>query len=284
MTRFLLSLIALTFLSAPTFAQTPTPAPATTPATTQTTTTTTTATPPTATTAPVATPAPPAATPTPPAPVVTTTTTTAPAPVIAPAPATPTVTPPATTTSKPEAAPKAASANADESTKKVHEEMKAIASKLSPDDQKHFYLIYSNSNIIGTVKLVRGDVNNAINACDKANPSIKADMDKHFADWKAKVDPVIKESEGNLNNMIVAQTYAPAEKIKSILKTLDDLRQKTAKQVNSQPITTLDACQYLEGKLDSTQESLTEALRNTLISYGRATANAPAASTGNAKP
>jgi len=239
MTRFLLPLFALAFISAPAFAEDAKPTPAT---------------PPTAASAPASTPAKTAETS--PTPVMPTT----------PAPATASATSIAPAKS-------AAAANAGDQAKQAFNDIKALANKLNPDDQKHFYLIYSDSNIISTVKMVRGDVNNAVNACGKSNADLKPELDKHFTDWKSKVDPVVKESEANLNNMIIAQTYAPPEKIKAILKKLDDVRAKTAAQVEKKPVTTKDACQYLESKLDSTQDSLTAALRSTLISFGRASSS-----------
>src|SRR5262245_16837626 len=77
----------------------------------------------------------------------------------------------------------------------VFELTKQIAVNLNPDEQKHFFLLYNNYNLIGTVKMVQEDVGNAVKACSEANPDMKEGLDSRFSEWNTAVNPVIKDAE-----------------------------------------------------------------------------------------
>lgn len=148
--------------------------------------------------------------------------------------------------------------------------IKELATPLKGENQKHFYVLYTNYNIISAVKSVRRDVGNAIKACGEANPSLKIDMDTRHDTWKTEIGKVLDEAESNLGNMIKAQDYAPAEKIKGIFGLLDEARTEMDKQIDKVPVTTPEACTYLKDKMGETQENLTRLLRETLVSVGKA--------------
>lgn len=147
---------------------------------------------------------------------------------------------------------------------------KEIAEKLGPAEQKHFFMIYNNYNLLGTVKMVQGDVTNAVKACGEANPDMKAGLDERFAQWNDAVNPVMKDAEANINNMIVAQEYAKPAQIKKVFKGLDKTRKLANSQIEKTPVTTKDACEYLQGKMSDTQENFIKLLQSTLISAPQA--------------
>lgn len=152
----------------------------------------------------------------------------------------------------------------------AYDAVKDIGKGLKEDDAKHFYMIYQNYNMIGTVKMVQGDVGNAINACGTANPDKKADMDARYKTWGAAIDDVVKDAEANVNNMIAAQDYAPPTKIRDAFKKIDDARAITNSYVDKKPVTSPEACDYLMKKMDETQDNLVKLLRSTLVSVGKA--------------
>lgn len=154
---------------------------------------------------------------------------------------------------------------------KAYDAVKEIGKDLKDDDARHFYMLYNNYNLIGTVKMVQTDVGNAVKACGESNPGLKNQIDTRFQAWDKEVGAIVTEAEANTNNMIVAQEYADAGKIKSAFKMLDEARVVTNSYIDKQPVTTEDACKHLLNKMDDTQENLTELLRKTLISFARTT-------------
>lgn len=157
---------------------------------------------------------------------------------------------------------------------KAYAAIKDIGETLKGDDAKHFYMTYSNYNLIGTAKMVRSDVANAIKQCGTSNPDMKTALDESFKTWSGAIDPVLKEADANIGNMIIAQDYAAPDTIRKAFKTLDETREITSQHADKVPVTTADACQHLLGKMDETQDNLVTLLRGTLVSFGRA--NPPA--------
>ncbi len=147
--------------------------------------------------------------------------------------------------------------------------VKEIGSSLKGDDAKHFFLMYNNYNMIGTVKVVQHDVGNAVKVCGEKNPDMKEAMDTRFKSWNEAVEPVVAEAEGSVNNMIIAQQYTDAAKIKAAFKKLDVARKATNDYAEKVPVTTPEACKHLLDKMDDTQDNLVKLLRTTLVSYGQ---------------
>jgi hypothetical protein len=56
---------------------------------------------------------------------------------------------------------------------KAYESLKSLTEGLKPEDAKHFYFMYNNHNLIGTVKMVQKDVGKAVDACGSENPDLK---------------------------------------------------------------------------------------------------------------
>jgi hypothetical protein len=155
--------------------------------------------------------------------------------------------------------------------------MHEIMQKIKPEEQKHFFMTYSSYNMIGTVKMVRTDVGNAIADCGKNNPEMKEKLDARFKTWNEAVDPVMKEAEAHIENMVLAQDYAKKEDILDIYKTVDEAREKSNKRIDKVPVTTPEACQFLLEKMDETQENMISLLRTTLVTFPQAFPDAAAA-------
>ncbi len=143
---------------------------------------------------------------------------------------------------------------------------KAIAEKLTPAEQKHFLVLYNNYNLIGTVKMVQADVGSAVTACSKENPDMKESLDTRVTQWNAAINPVIKDAEANVENMVIAQEYAKPADIKKMFKSLDKTRKLASGQVEKIPVTTKDACEYLLEKMSDTEANFVRLLQSTLMS------------------
>jgi hypothetical protein len=147
---------------------------------------------------------------------------------------------------------------------------KEVAEGISPAEQKHFFILYNNYNLIGTVKMVQEDVGEAVKACGKENPEMKEALDARFKQWSDAVNPVMKDAEANVQNMVAAQEYAKPDKIKQVFKGLDKTRKLANAQIEKTPVTTKDACEYLQGKMTDTQENFIKILQSTLMSAPQA--------------
>lgn len=154
-----------------------------------------------------------------------------------------------------------------EAAQAVYDMTSELMKKLEERDQQHFFMTYSNYNLIETVKVVRGDVSNAINECSKNNPDMESELRGRFQAWNGAVDPLLDEAKGNLNNMVIAQDYVPEKDIRAIFNAIDTARKETSARMEKVPVTTQEACEYLLEKMDETQESMVSILRSTLVSF-----------------
>lgn len=154
--------------------------------------------------------------------------------------------------------------------KQAYDKVSAIVESLAEREQKHFMMIYSNYNLIQTVKTVRDDVAAAVEACGEENPDMEEELKARFEDWKGAVEPMIDRASANLNNMVLAQDYLPGGEMKTVFKAIDEAREKTAARLEKVPVTTKEACEYLLSKMDDTQENMIQLLERTLVSFSQA--------------
>ena len=152
-----------------------------------------------------------------------------------------------------------------ESVEKVYAMMAALNEKLDEAGQKNFSLIYSNYNLVGTVKMVQGDVSTAIKKCGENNPDMKDKLDTRFKDWRGAIDPVIKQAEDKIDAMVKAQSYAKPKELRAIFSAIDDTRKKAQSRIEKIPVTTPEACGYLLEKMDETQESMLSLIQAVLV-------------------
>ncbi|MGB0719508.1 MAG: hypothetical protein ACPGRX_03490 [Bdellovibrionales bacterium] len=152
----------------------------------------------------------------------------------------------------------------------VRERVDAFTAEFGDNQKQHFYAIYGAYNVASVVRMVQKDVGNAVQKCGAENPQIKGDMTARHKVWKSEIDAVLKEADANIDNMILAQAYAQPKDIRGLFKFLDETREAKNKEINKVPVTDLEACQYLLGKMDETQAQLTGLLRETLVSLPKA--------------
>jgi hypothetical protein len=158
--------------------------------------------------------------------------------------------------------------------KKTYDMVSGIVEKLKPEEQKHFFMIYNNYNLIDTVKVVQTDVGKAIDGCAGNNPEMTDELRSRFKGWNDAVNPLIKDAEANMNNMVLAQDYLPENEFKKVFKSVDDTRKKSNSRIEKIPVTSKDACEYLLGKMDETQGSMLALLKSTLITFPQMFPNA----------
>lgn len=132
--------------------------------------------------------------------------------------------------------------------------------------QRHFTMMMSNYNLIGVTETVRGDVSGAVKNCGEKNPDMKKDLlDRHKAFEDALV-PAMDEARQNVDNMIVAQSYAKPKKIKDFFEKMDAERKERDKEIAKVPVASKEACEFLLKTMAENQETLVKLLRSTLVS------------------
>jgi len=159
---------------------------------------------------------------------------------------------------------------AEKKTKKAQGVMNDLAEDLNEVEARHLSFIYNNHNIISVVKQVRGSIEKAVTSCGAENSDMKIALEDNFQDWKNAVNPVLKEAQDNLNNLIIAQDYAPQKKLRNALKLMDEARAAGENIYEKKPVTSKEACEKFSSTLTGTQEKMESLLRQTLISLPRA--------------
>lgn len=160
--------------------------------------------------------------------------------------------------------------------KKLNKQLKDISLPLNASNRRHFYMIYNNHNMISTVEHVRSKVSEGIDACSKENPDMEEALRARFAIWDEAVGAKLDEARGFRDNMIEVQEYTKASKIRNVIKQADKLRKETNESVETIPVTTKEACDYLLNKMDETQETMLSLLSATLITLPQALQKLPA--------
>ncbi len=155
-------------------------------------------------------------------------------------------------------------------TNKVLEDVRAFADNLSDQNKRHFSVVYGNYNLIHVVKTVREDLGNAMEVCEEKNPELEGRATARYLEWTQAVDPVIKQAEANVGNMIIAQDYARPREFDQFFKKIDDAREQHAKDVKKVPVDSLEGCQGMIDKMDETQPNMIKLLNATLVSLPKA--------------
>lgn len=149
--------------------------------------------------------------------------------------------------------------------KNLHDQVSALIDDLAEADQNHFMALYHTHNLIGVVKTVRHDVEQAIKACSNAHPTKESKLNKRWKSWTGAVDPVLDEANGQVNNMIIVQSYAAPQDITAILNQANILRAKGDAAFVKVPVTSDEGCEKLYQTMRSTKDSMRNMLQDALI-------------------
>lgn len=154
----------------------------------------------------------------------------------------------------------------EEARNKVLDAAEDFTKDMDKVSARHFNVLYGNYNLVKVVETVKDDVGAAVKACGEANPDKKDPLNARYDEWKKAVEPVLKEAEGNVDNMVVAQDYADPRDIRNFLRMVDKTREEQAKEVEKVPVTSPEACDSLLNKMDGSQEQMVKLLQMTLVS------------------
>lgn len=161
------------------------------------------------------------------------------------------------------------SEEATEDAKELADKIQELTSNLSDENKQHFFTIYQSHNVIGAVKTVRSSVDKGVESCADNNPKLADDITARFDAWENAINPIIKDAEAQVENMVIAQNYAKPARITSFLRDVDKVRAKNNNSIEKVPVTTEKACESLLTSMDNTQAELSKMLRELLISIPR---------------
>ncbi len=136
----------------------------------------------------------------------------------------------------------------------------------SREEQMHFYMVYTTHSLLGTLQMVRDDVERAVEECSMNNPDMEEKMTSRFKLWNEALAPVFSEVKAHVANMVLVQDYADKGDMNALMVDIDAQRVKSLKGVNKVPVSAPGACQHLYDKMDDTQDKMTTLLRQTLVS------------------
>ncbi len=151
--------------------------------------------------------------------------------------------------------------------KKLTEKVSGVMQNLTQKEAFHFMTVYANYTLVSTVKAVKDDVANAVQACGENNKSMKSDLDSRYAKWDDSVGSRLIEAEGNINNMAVAQRYISQAELQGIFSQVDKMRAINSSNFEKTPVTSPEACEFMMSKMDETEDSMKQLLQITLQSY-----------------
>lgn len=139
---------------------------------------------------------------------------------------------------------------------------------LSNKDKESFFVMRNKHGVIRSVGVVRRDIGNAVKACGKANPDMKATMDTRFKSWEAAVLPVIDLADKFLKEEIETQKVVFPSDFKHVLKLNDKAYEYGESKIEKQPVTSAEACENLLESMDRTENKMVELLQDMLLPEG----------------
>jgi len=141
----------------------------------------------------------------------------------------------------------------------------AMIDPLSNADKESIFILRGKHSIIRTIGVVERDVGNAVKACGKANPDMKATMEDRFKQWKDAVDPIVDTAQKNLKGEIEKQNIVNADQFRKVLKLNDEAFDYGDKRTVKNPVSSPEACKLLLDSMDSTEDQMVSLLQETLL-------------------
>ncbi len=149
----------------------------------------------------------------------------------------------------------------------LKDRMSGVMKRLDEAELTHFMVMFTNYNMYSVVKAVREDIKNAIDGCSKNNPEMEDELRSKFSNWDTNVGDSMKEVDGNIKAMALAQDYISQNELNMIYGLVDETRAVNSSQFEKTPVTTPEACEFMISKMDETQENMIRILSATMQSY-----------------
>lgn len=139
-----------------------------------------------------------------------------------------------------------------EAANSVAQMLKDIGDGLDSDQQNHLFSLYQMNNAVILVSGVREDIAKASTECGAEHSNLSKKLKDRYKTWDDSIMPLLDEVSSKIDNMVIAQDYAPEGKIRDFMNMMEQER-KAAMDPNRKIVTSLEACETLLNSMDQTQ-------------------------------
>jgi hypothetical protein len=145
---------------------------------------------------------------------------------------------------------------------KLQEMAQNLYNTLTKAEDVRLVQLRNGFGMVRAAQVVKDDIDGTVVLCDKSNPSMKADMDRHFSAWKSKVMPAVAAQQQAMQDSINARTFERPQEVRDFLSQLDKFATfaKDQNDHNLTRVTTPEACKSLAGSMDMTSSKIVDAL------------------------
>lgn len=141
----------------------------------------------------------------------------------------------------------------------------ALLDTLPAQNQKVFFVLRNKQSVIRTIRVVRRDVKNAVNACGKNNKDMKQPMNERFKQWEDAVLPILDEAEKFLEQELKEQEAFHVSDYKHVTALNEKAFKFSESKIEKQPVTTKEACEGLLESMNDTEDNLIDILNDILL-------------------
>ena len=142
----------------------------------------------------------------------------------------------------------------------VREMAEKLSKSLSEKEVSSLAMVRDGFGMIRSVELAQETVEDAIEACAKANPDMADDLNARHDAWEDAIDAAIDAQEDNLDAAISKKIFKDPDAIEDYLDAIEDAAEYTESNIEKQLITSESACKNLKDSMDGTQETITTLL------------------------
>jgi hypothetical protein len=135
---------------------------------------------------------------------------------------------------------------------------------MDEQQKKQFADIKMGHGVVRAVEYTNKSIDRAIKSCGKNNPSLKPELISVHKSWKANLLPTLRKGEDRVDQMIKRQRIAKPLVIRSYLKEYDMAAVAKNKKIKEVPITSVEECRGLMGKMKSVENELMSLITDTL--------------------
>lgn len=144
------------------------------------------------------------------------------------------------------------------------EELQKVAEELVEGlDESSLKVLYEIRQIFGitrSVRIVRSDVEKAVNLCAEENEEMADEIKARFSGWDKAVMPRLESAEGRMQVMVEAQSFRPAADIREYLSLTKKAADYAESRIEKRPVTSAEECRALIRSMDNTEEALVSLL------------------------
>ncbi len=147
---------------------------------------------------------------------------------------------------------------------KIDQRTEQFLQTMDEQQKKQFADIKMGHGVVRAVEYTNKSIDNAVKSCTKHNPSLKSELMIVHKAWKANLLPTLRRGEDRVDQMIKRQRIAKPLVIRSYLKEYDMAAMAKNKKIKETPITSIEECRHLIGKMKSVEGELISLITDTL--------------------